>query len=79
MRRKTVAVAVSAGLASLGLAAPAGAHEGHASCKGFGEFASTFAQTAQPAGQVVRTAAPHGGVAALVAAAHEGECEKRES
>jgi hypothetical protein len=80
MRRKIVIAAVLAGAVSTGVAAvPAQAHEGHGSCKAFGQTVSENAQTAQPWGQIVSNGAQLGFNSALVAEAHtvEGLCEPR--
>ena len=82
MRRKVPIAAVLAGAVSTGLGfagTPAQAHEGHASCKTFGQTVSENAQMTQPWGQVVSTGAQLGFNGALVAEAHtvEGLCEPR--
>jgi hypothetical protein len=58
-------------------AAPAQAHEGHGSCKVFGQTVSQNAQAVQPWGQVVSNGAQLGINSALVSEAHtvEGLCE----
>jgi hypothetical protein len=54
MRRRILIAALLTGAVSTGAAAvPAQAHEGHASCKTFGQTVSENAQTTQPWGQVV--------------------------
>jgi hypothetical protein len=80
MRRKILIAALLAGAVSAGAAAvPAQAHEGHASCKAFGQTLSENAQTTQPWGQVVSNGAQAGFNSALVAEAHtvEGLCEPK--
>jgi hypothetical protein len=80
MCRKILIAALLAGAMSTGAAAvPAQAHEGHASCKAFGQTVSENAQTTQPWGQVVSSGAQAGFNSALVAEAHtvEGLCEPR--
>lgn len=72
----TVAVAVvSAGVAAL----PVSAHEGHGSCRTFGETVSANAQSERPWGQIVSNGAQLGLTSALTAEAHtiEGLCEPR--
>ena len=54
-------------------AAPAHAHEGHGSCKAFGQAVSQNAQTIQPWGQVVSNGAQLGFNSALVSEAHTVE------
>jgi hypothetical protein len=76
MRLKTMLiVALASGIG----AAPAQAHEGHESCKAFGQAVSQNAQTIQPWGQVVSNGAQLGFNSALVAEAHtvEGLCEPK--
>lgn len=60
-------------------AEPAQAHEGHGSCKAFGQAVSQNAQTIQPWGQVVSNGAQLGINSALVSEAHtvEGLCEPK--
>jgi hypothetical protein len=80
MSRKILLPTVLAGAVAIGVAAvPVRAHEGHASCKAFGQTLSENAQTTQPWGQVVSTGARAGFNSALVAEAHtvEGLCEPR--
>ena len=79
MRTKFLAAAL-AGAVWTGLTAvPVQAHEGHASCKAFGQTVSENAQTTQPWGQVVSNGAQLGFNSALVAEAHtvEGLCEPK--
>jgi len=80
MPRKILIAALLAGAVSTGAATvPAEAHEGHASCKAFGQTVSENAQPTQPWGQVVSSGAQAGFNSALVAEAHtvEGLCEPR--
>lgn len=80
MHRNIVVAAVLAGAVSTAVAAvPAQAHEGHASCKAFGQTVSENAQSTQPWGQVVSNGAQLGFNSTLVAEAHtvEGLCEPR--
>jgi hypothetical protein len=80
MRRRILIAGLLAGALSAGPAAvPAQAHEGHASCKAFGQTVSENAQTSQPWGQIVSTGAQAGFNSALVAETHtvEGLCEPR--
>jgi hypothetical protein len=80
MHKRILLAALLAGALSTGGAAlPAQAHEGHASCKAFGQTVSENALTTQPWGQIVSTGAQLGFNSGLVAEAHtvEGLCEAR--
>jgi hypothetical protein len=80
MRTKMLLAAALAGAVSTDVAAvPAEAHEGHASCRAYGQAVSENAQTIQPWGQLVSNGAQLGFNSALVAEAHtvEGLCEPR--
>lgn len=78
MKTKLWAAAVA--LIASGVAATtAGAHEGHGSCKAYGETVSANAQSERPWGQIVSHGAQLGLTSALTAEAHttEGLCEQR--
>jgi hypothetical protein len=61
-------------------ATPAQAHENHASCKGYGQTVSEFAQTERPFGQLVSNAATQGFNDLLVRETHAMPeiCEPRD-
>jgi hypothetical protein len=78
MKAKILAIAV--GLVAAGAAAMSvSAHEGHGSCKAFGETVSANAQSEDPWGQIVSHGAQLGLTSALTEEAHsvEGLCEPR--
>jgi hypothetical protein len=77
---KTKILAVAVGLALAGVAAmPVSAHEGHGSCKAFGQTVSANAQSERPWGQIVSHGAQLGLTSALTEEAHtiEGLCKPR--
>jgi hypothetical protein len=65
------AVVATAGVAAV----PAGAHEGHASCKDAGQLAAFLAKTEHPLGQEVSAVARAGGVNEFIAGVHATVCE----
>ncbi len=78
MRRLTALASLALLVAGVA-AAPVGAHEGHASCKAFGQTHAQLAQELHPFGQAVSFAARQGFNAALVEESHttEGLCEAK--
>jgi hypothetical protein len=77
MKRKSAIVAAAV-VALPGLTAvPAGAHEGHSSCKDAGQLAAFLAKAEHPLGQEVSALARVGGVSEFIAAIHATVCEPR--
>jgi hypothetical protein len=78
MKAKILAVAIGL-VSTTAAAAPASAHEGHASCAAFGATVSANAQSERPWGQIVSNGARLGLTSALTEEAHtvEGLCEPR--
>jgi hypothetical protein len=75
MKRKSAIVAVAV-VALTGVAAvPAGAHEGHASCKDAGQLAAFLAEAEHPLGEEVSAVARVGGVNEFIAGVHATVCE----
>ena len=79
MRRKMFAVGLAAAVWAGVTATLGAAHEGHASCKAFGQTVSQNAQAERPWGQIVSGASQRGLTPLLVAEAHtiEGLCEQK--
>ena len=79
MRRKIFAVGLAAALWTSVTAIPGAAHEGHASCKAFGQTVSQNAQAERPWGQIVSGASQRGLTPVLIAESHtiEGLCEQK--
>jgi hypothetical protein len=76
MRRTTRLVAFTVAIAGFA-AAPAGAHERHASCMDAGQLAASLASSAHPLGQQVSVVARVGGVDEFIAGVHATVCESR--
>jgi len=77
MKTKTRLIATAAVLAALAVAAPAGAHEGHASC-GDGAHAFVVAQAQSGvAGENASQQAQAGTLNESLAAAHAGLCDPK--
>jgi hypothetical protein len=76
--KRTSAIVAAAVVVLAGLTAvPAGAHQGHASCKNAGQLAASLAKTEHPLGQEVSVIARAGGVNEFVATIHTAACEPR--
>ena len=80
MRRTLIGVSAFVAVAGFLGVSPAQAHEGHASCKMYGQTVREFAQTETPFGQLVSNAATQGFNDLLVRETHAMPeiCEPRD-
>jgi hypothetical protein len=74
MKPKSAVLAAVVVLAGVG-AVPAGAHEGHTSCKEAGQLAAFLAKVEHPLGEEVSAVARVGGVNEFIAGVHATVCE----